>query len=188
MLRNNEPPDADLVARARLGDRDAFGGLYDRYARLVRAVVYRVAGGTSSTSDLTQECFLRAYRHLARLRQPDRFGAWIVGIARQVAREHRRSLRRDRHRFGTIELLQAEYQADPTGSVQTEEEIANLLQHVGQLPERERLAIHAFFLQEQSAEQAARVLRLSRSGVYALLQRALARLAAQVRTGERKEV
>lgn len=188
MLRNNEPSDADLVARACLGDREAFGCLYDRYARLVRAVVDRVAGGTPSTSDLAQECFLRAYRNLARLRQPDRFGAWIVGIARQVAREHRRFLRRDRHRFGADELLQVETVADVLGAIQTEEEIANLMRLVSELPERERLAIHAFFLQEQSADEAAKVLRLSRSGIYALLQRALARLAAQVRPGAGKEV
>ena len=43
-MGNNEPTDADLVARVLSGDREAFGQLYDRYARLVRAVVYDVAG------------------------------------------------------------------------------------------------------------------------------------------------
>jgi RNA polymerase sigma-70 factor (ECF subfamily) len=188
MLRTNELPDAELVARVRSGDADAFGCLYDRYARLVRAVVHRVAAGSPSTNDLTQECFLRAYRNLRRLRQPERFGAWLVGIARQVAREHRRQLRRDRHRFVTNDSLQVEVEANPTGAVQTGEEIAILIRLVEELPERERLAIHAFFLQEQSAVQAAEVLGLSRSGVYALLERALARLAAQVCPGAGKEV
>jgi RNA polymerase sigma-70 factor (ECF subfamily) len=186
MLRHSEPPDGNLVARAQAGDREAFGCLYDRYARLVRAIVYRVAGGSPSTSDLTQECFLRAYRNLARLRQPERFGAWVVGIARQVAREHRRALRRDRNRFVPANSLPAGFESDATGMVQAAEEIAFVMRLVGELPERERLVIHAYFLQEQKAEQAARVLGLSRSGVYALLERALARLAARVspRTGK----
>jgi RNA polymerase sigma-70 factor, ECF subfamily len=188
MSRNNESADADLVARVRAGEREAFGCLYDRYARLVRAVVYRVAGGSPNTSDLTQECFLRAYRNLARLRHADRFGAWIVGIARQVAREHRRSLRRDRHRFVPDDSLEAGYQDDAAGALQNAEEIAIVLRLVAELPERERLAIHAFFLHEQNADQAARLLEMSRSGVYALLERALGRLAAQVRPGARKEV
>src|SRR5271166_6109924 len=106
MSRNNEPSDADLGARVLAGDRDAFGRLYDRYARLVRAVVYRAGNDAPVVHDLTQECFLRAYRNLARLRQPDRFGAWVVGIARAVAREHRRSLRRDRHQFVAEESLE----------------------------------------------------------------------------------
>jgi RNA polymerase sigma-70 factor (ECF subfamily) len=188
MLRDGEPADADLVARSRAGDGDAFGSLYDRYARLVRAVVRRVTGGSPSTCDLTQECFLRAYRNLARLHQPDRFGAWIVGIARQVAREYRRSMKRNRHRLVNDEAVRVCYQPDTTVAVQTAEEVALLMRLVEELPARERLAIHAFFLQEQSADQAARVLQLSRSATYALLQRALARLAASIRPDAGKEV
>ncbi len=64
MARNNEPSDASLVARVLAGDREAFGCLYDRYARLVRAVVYRAGNEHPLVNDLTQECFLRAYRNL----------------------------------------------------------------------------------------------------------------------------
>jgi RNA polymerase sigma-70 factor (ECF subfamily) len=188
MLRTNQPPDAELVARVRSGDNDAFSCLYDRYARLVRAVVHRVSAGCPSTSDLTQECFLRAYRDIGRLRQPDRFAAWLVGIGRQVAREHRRRLRRERHRFVANDSLEAEDKENLSAAVQTAEEVEILMRLVGELPERERLAIHAFFLQEQSATRAAEVLRLSRSGVYALLERALARLAAQLCPDAAKEV
>src|SRR5208337_5447593 len=98
-MGNNEPTDADLVASVLAGDREAFGCLYDRYARLVRAVVYDSFADSPTVQDLTQECFLRAYKSLARLRQPDRFAQWVVGIARQVGRERRRFSRRDRHQF-----------------------------------------------------------------------------------------
>ena len=86
--------------------------------RLVRAVVYRVGTDIPVVHDLTQECFLRAYRNLARLRRPDRFGSWVVGIARAVAREHRRSLRRDRHRFVSDESLDVWTDPDTPGAVQ----------------------------------------------------------------------
>ncbi len=187
MLKNQEPPDADLVARVLAGDRDAFGLLYDRYARLVRAVVHRLAGGEWSVNDLAQECFLRAYRNLARLRQPDRFGPWVVGIARQVAREHRRSRRRDRHEFVSETLVVADWPTDPAEAAQTAEEIALMFDRLAEFPERERLAIHAFFLLERNADEAAAMLQLSRSGIYALLERALARLAARLRPGAKME-
>jgi RNA polymerase sigma-70 factor (ECF subfamily) len=188
MSRNNEPSDAELVASTLAGDREAFGRLYDRYARLVRAVAYRVGGDAPAVHDLTQECFLRAYRNLSRLREPDRFGAWVVGMARAVSREHRRSAHRDRHQFlgnGSLEIW-----ADPDipGAVQAEDEIEHVMRRVSELPERERLAIDAFFLQGCDAERAARVLKLSRSGVYALLGRALEHLAARLRRGAGKEV
>jgi RNA polymerase sigma-70 factor (ECF subfamily) len=177
-MGNHKPNDADLVARVLSGDREAFAGLYDRYARLVRAVVYGVAGDWSAVQDLTQECFLRAYKNLARLRQPDRFGQWVVGIARQVARERRRTLRRDRHRFVDDNALEISSETDVSGAIQTAEETELVMRQLVELPERERLAIHAFFLDECDVRQAAELLSLSRSGVYALLERALARLAA----------
>jgi RNA polymerase sigma-70 factor (ECF subfamily) len=185
-MANNHPTDADLVARALAGDREAFACLYDRYARLVRAVVYGVAMDWPMVQDMTQECFLRAYKNLARLREPDRFGRWIVGIARQVARERRRTVRRDRHQFFGDDALEIPFDSDVAGAIESADETELVMRRVAELPERERLAIHVFFLQECDARQAAELLGLSRSGVYALLERALARLAALVRRHEVK--
>jgi RNA polymerase sigma-70 factor (ECF subfamily) len=184
---NNEPTDADLVASVLAGDREAFGCLYDRYARLVRAVVYAMSTDWPTVQDLTQECFLRAYRNLGRLRQPDRFAQWVVGIARQVARERRRSLRRDRHQFVDNDVLEVSSEMDASGAMQAAEETELVMRRLAEVPERERLAIHAFFLQECDAREVAELLGLSRSGVYALLERALARLAVLVRRREAKK-
>ncbi|MGD0381986.1 MAG: sigma-70 family RNA polymerase sigma factor [Thermoguttaceae bacterium] len=185
-MANNLPIDADLVAKTLAGDREAFACLYDRYARLVRAVVYGVAMDWPMVQDMTQECFLRAYKNLERLREPDRFGHWIVGIARQVARERKRTVRRDRHMFVGSDDLEVPFKMDVAGAIESAEETELVLRRLSELPERERLAIHTFFLQECDARQAAELLGLSRSGVYALLERALARLAALVRRHEVK--
>lgn len=184
-MGNNEPTDADLVARVLAGDREAFGRLYDRYARLVRAVVSDAARWPT-VQDLTQECFLRAYQNLARLRQPNRFGHWVVSIARQVVRERRRTLRRDRHQFVGGNVVEVPYESDGTGAIETIEEIELVMRRLAELPERERLAIHAFFLRECNAQRVAELLGLSRSGVYAMLERGLARLAALVRRSKVK--
>ncbi len=186
-MGNNLPTDADLVGKALAGNREAFAGLYDRYARLVRAVVYGVALDWPMVQDMTQECFLRAYKNLDRLREADRFGRWMVGIARQVGKERRRSNRRNRHQYFGNDALEVPYDSDVAGAIESAEETELVLRRLAELPERERLAIHAFFLQECDARQTAEVLGLSRSGVYALLERALARLAALVRRHEVKK-
>ncbi len=98
-MHDPPPTDAGLVALSRSGDSEAFGQLYDRYARLVRVIANGQSPDASLAADLVQETFLRAYRRLAELREPERFGAWIAGIARHVARERLRSMRRDRHEF-----------------------------------------------------------------------------------------
>lgn len=179
--------DATLVAGTLLGDRQSFGQLYDRYARLVRAVVRSAAIDDAAMHDLTQECFLRAYRGLDRLREPDKFGSWLVGIARQVAGECRRKRKRDRHRFVGTEVLDVDGTADPSGERERAEEWRVVLDELTRLPERERLAIHTFFLQERGVAETARLLNLSRSGAYDLVARACRRLAERLNPRLRTE-
>lgn len=175
-METSEPTDAELVAETLSGRRESYGQLYDRHAHIVRAVLFALGLPSNVVEDLSQECFLRAYRKLRSLQEPEKFGPWVAGIARWVAREHRRSLSRDRHQFVGEASLDVPAADDFTANIQTVEELQLMQQHLEQLPPDERLAVSSFFLDEQSAPQAAALLNLSRSGFYALLQRAIARL------------
>jgi len=179
-MKKEEPTDADLVRRSKAGDREAFGCLYDRYARVVRAVILAVSADWHAVEDVTQECFLRAFRGLNRLRRPERFGAWLVGIARRTTREWCRSRGRDRHQFVGNSPPDRPATQEELNTLERLEELQTVMAKLATLPERERLAIHAFILQERGAEEVAALLGLSRSGSYALLHRALAHLAALV--------
>ncbi len=152
------------------GDQAAFGELYDRYAPLVRAVCYDATGDLTEAQDLAQEVFLRAYRRLGSLREPDRVAPWLVGIARRVGLEWRRRIGRRRERLGLA--------GDdvPAASDATDERLEALDAALRRLPRCERLAIHAFYLDGQTAGHARQALRLSRSGFYRVLDRARRRL------------
>ena len=52
--------DADLVRRIAVGEQDAAGEIYDRYAPLVRAILLDAAGSLTEANDLVQDVFLRA--------------------------------------------------------------------------------------------------------------------------------
>jgi RNA polymerase sigma-70 factor (ECF subfamily) len=81
-----------LVEAARGGDREAFGGLYRRYARMVHGVLLaRVP--RSDVADLVQDVFLVALRRLAALRDPAAFGPWVAAIARNRAVDYHRRAR-----------------------------------------------------------------------------------------------
>lgn len=179
--------DAKLVFRTLAGDREQFGELYDRYARLVRAVVRPAAIDDAAMHDMVQDCFLRAYRGLERLREPDKFGPWLVGIARQVAGEGRRKRRRDRHLFVGAHVLDTDGTADPADLREQADDWRVVLDELARLPERERLAIHSFFLQERGVAETARLLNLSRSGAYELMARACRRLAERLKPRLRTE-
>ncbi len=72
--------DAQLVRAVLAGDRDAFGHLMARYERQAAAVVYRLLGNAADTQDALQDGFLRAYRALGDLEQPERFKSWLMRI------------------------------------------------------------------------------------------------------------
>ena len=89
------PIDRAVVARARSGDPRAFRVMFDRWAPAVRRFLRGVVRDTAAADEGTQECFVRAHRQLAGLREDDRIGPWLLGIARNVAFELLRLRRRE---------------------------------------------------------------------------------------------
>ena len=93
--RQDERDDAQLVEDARQGDRDAFGRLYDRYARMVHGILLaRVP--LRDVDDLVHDVFLLALPRLHSLRDVARFGGWLAAIARNRANDY--------HRRGIVEV------------------------------------------------------------------------------------
>ena len=86
--------DSELVAAARDGDDAAFTLLVDRHYGRTKALVRAVLRQPDEAADVTQEAVLQAYLGLEHLREPARFGAWLYGIAANLARMRVRSTRR----------------------------------------------------------------------------------------------
>jgi RNA polymerase sigma-70 factor (ECF subfamily) len=78
--------DAQLVARCRAGDQQAWEALVDRYARYIHAIVVRVYRLDShDAEDVFQEVFARAFERLDTLRDGDALRPWIAQTARNCA-------------------------------------------------------------------------------------------------------
>jgi RNA polymerase sigma-70 factor (ECF subfamily) len=89
---------ADLVARARMGDQEAFRLIFERYSRPLISFVYDQVGNREQAEELTQETFVRAYRALHTMRAETKLSTWLFGIAKNVARESLRARQRtDQH-------------------------------------------------------------------------------------------
>ena len=164
--------DGVLVRTILNGDTSAYAVLYDRYAQLVRAMCYDTTRNITDTGDLSQEVFLRAFRRLRDLRRPERYGAWLVAITKTVCQDWRRTGARDRHRYMNPEDVST------TASITPCKDSIDQCIHEAllQLPEKERIAVQAFYLLDESTERAQAILNLSRSGLYRVLQRAKNRL------------
>lgn len=94
---------AELIARARRGDGEAFRLLFERYTRPVISFIFYTVGRRALAEELAQETFLRAYKNLGVLRDEAKLSTWLFGIARNVVREELRRAR-GREPQGSVEL------------------------------------------------------------------------------------
>ena len=72
--------DRDLVERAQRADREAFAVLVHQVSDQLYAVAYRILRDTGLAEDALQNALVLAWRRLPKLRDPERFDAWIHRI------------------------------------------------------------------------------------------------------------
>ncbi|MCZ9353459.1 RNA polymerase sigma factor [Streptomyces mutabilis] len=87
--------DTNLRKRVRAGDHDAFGDLFDAYARSVYNHAFRLTGDWASAEDVVSLTFLDAWRLRERVdEEGGSLRPWLLGIATNVTRNTRRAARR----------------------------------------------------------------------------------------------
>ena len=93
--RGEVPPERDLLDRARRGEPEAFRVIFDRHAPSVRRFLGDLLRDDGAADEATQETFVRAHARMRTLREDERLGGWLLGIARMVSMEQLRRWRRD---------------------------------------------------------------------------------------------
>lgn len=84
VARNEKLP----VREAQTGEPAAWDALYRRYQLPLYTFIQEMVRNEQLSLDLVQETFIRAARHIGGLRERDRFGSWLFGIAHQLVRRH----------------------------------------------------------------------------------------------------
>jgi RNA polymerase sigma-70 factor, ECF subfamily len=87
------PGDGDLVRAVLGGDTRAYAALVDRYQAALFRRALSLLGEPDLAADMVQDAFVRAYAGLEDA-DPDRFGAWIHRIVRNLCLDDLRSPRR----------------------------------------------------------------------------------------------
>ena len=73
--------DAELIQRVLDGDDAAFTELVKKYQKSVHALAWKKVQDFHIAEDITQETFLRAYKSLSNLKEPQSFASWLYVIA-----------------------------------------------------------------------------------------------------------
>ncbi len=96
LIHSESPSDAELMARVRGGDRDAFAHLMDRHKDAVVNYLTRLTGDRDRGEDLAQETFLRLWRTAASYVEQGYLRALLFRIATNLVRSAERREKRFR--------------------------------------------------------------------------------------------
>ncbi len=85
-----EGPEALVVSLAARGDREAFTELVRRRQPWLRNLMRRFSSDASLADDLAQKVFLKVWRKIRQVKNPERFGPWLKQIAVNEWIDHQR--------------------------------------------------------------------------------------------------
>ncbi|HAN99644.1 MAG TPA: hypothetical protein DCQ98_20440 [Planctomycetaceae bacterium] len=150
--------DSTLIRLALAGSRAAFEGLVRAHHGAVRWQLLRTLRDAAAADDLAQEVFLHAFRHLDRFRGDESIRPWLIGIARNKAKEFvRAEVRRKGREQGPLAMLLARWRAErlEEGTDEAEEyerNLARLRDCIGALAPRSRQVIEEHYFRSRTLE------------------------------------
>ncbi|MGF1545137.1 MAG: RNA polymerase sigma factor [Parvularculaceae bacterium] len=163
--------DEALMARAGRGDRLAAGELTVRHADRVMAVCHRLLADRELAEDATQETFLRLWRAAPTWRAGEaKLSTWLYRVATNLCLDRLRRRKREAPEEAAPERVDAAPLAD--ARLEMEERRRAVAAAIGELPERQRLALTLRHYEELSNADAAAVMDVSEEAVESLLARA----------------
>ena len=177
-IGDTEPSDADLWARSRAGDAEAFGLLFERYAKLIYNYCFRRVADQAIAQDLLSMVFLEAWRRKDKELPGDKVLPWLYGIATNVVRHQRRSERRFAAAVGRLPTAEPEpdFSCGADERLDYERQARKALALLGTLSKSEQDVFVLCVGMELSYEDTADALGLPIGTVRSRLSRARARL------------
>jgi RNA polymerase sigma-70 factor (ECF subfamily) len=115
-----QPSDAELMARVREGDREAFTDLVDRHKDAVVSYLVRLTADRDRADDLAQETFLRLFRAAGDYVEQGYLRAFLLRIATNLVRSEERRAKRLRLLMPFLPRAEAAEPAAPSGLLRRE--------------------------------------------------------------------
>jgi RNA polymerase sigma-70 factor, ECF subfamily len=171
--------DAALARAAAEGDPRAASAIWDRFSPLVRGLLRRSIGPGSEVEDAVQDVFLRFFRNLGTLRDPEAVRSFLIGITIRVAHSElrRRRFRRWLRLTDTGAVPEQEATAfDP----EAREALTRLYAALDRLDDESRLAFVLRHVESLELDDVARALDVSLATTKRRLTKATSRLHAMV--------
>jgi RNA polymerase sigma-70 factor, ECF subfamily len=148
-------PEPLPVPQARAGDPAAWDTLFHRYQLPLYVYAHELVHHEQTSLDIVQETFIAAAKHIGSLRDDEKFGSWLFGIA------HQKCLQRWRKKtevlLDEIPETMDESEDGPGELLIRREQEAEFMQLLEQLPLPQRSVLLLHFIEEFSLEEIARI-------------------------------
>ena len=173
---------AELVARARLGDQEAFEQLVRETYAATYTLAYRLTGDEEDARDVVQESYLRAYRGLKRFRGDAQFTTWLYRITANCASTYlgKRSRRRTEPLNDELQVADTDPERDPSARADATLLRDRLEDALGDLPPKLRSVVLLRDVYDMPHEAIAAELGISESAAKVRLHRARRKLREAV--------
>ena len=156
------------------GDREAFEMVIRSNSRTLFAIAYGILQNREEAEDVVQDSLVKAWKMRWRVRDPEKFPAWLSMIARHGAHD---AFRKRRSVPLTLEAIEASQANTPETSAMDQQ----LHSALATLPELHRAALTLRYFEEMDYRTIENTLGLTNGALRGILGRALASLRKQLR-------
>lgn len=165
--QRDDEADAALVGQIREGRPDAFDALVKRYNARIYTHLFRMLRSREEAEDLTQEAFLRAYRHLPKYDAARPFRNWLYAIATNAGLNALRA--RERRERIAAEAKSPDAAGQPPAPSERAERMADAIKR---LPPQAAILIHLHYHEGMRIREAAEIAGMSENAAKVALCRA----------------
>ena len=186
---------AEFVRKARAGDKDAFGVLYNKTYNQVFYTVKSMIKDDDAVSDILQDSYVKAFMHMDSFKGDDKFLPWIKQIAANTARDWLKKkkpmlftdLNDDDDDMAFEEQIEDEREENiPEKLIEQKETIRIVREIVDSLPDDQRAVIGMYYYENKSVNDIASAMGASQSAIKSRLKYGRDKIKAKVEELESK--
>src|SRR5262245_51518763 len=145
------------VQQARAGESQAWDVLFRRYQLPLYVYVFELVHDEQTSLDVVQETFINAIRHVGTLRNDDKFGSWLFGIAHQKCVQQWRKRNREETLLEEFAEAPPDLEDDPSDLLIRQEQETEFMELLNRLPTAQRSVLLLYFVEDFSIEEIATI-------------------------------
>jgi RNA polymerase sigma-70 factor, ECF subfamily len=169
-----DPSEREQYRAAIHGDREAFEMIIHTYSRPLFAIAYGILQNREEAEDVVQDSLVKVWKTRWRVRDPEKFPAWLATVARNKAHD----VFRKRRTVPLSEQLIESIEPEAADTCVLDQRLHSAL---AALPELHRAAVTLRYFEEMDYRTIENTLGLSNGALRGILGRALASMRKQLR-------